>query len=148
MRSPVRIWVAAPENPRSYDRGLWFFWRLVKFRCNRKRAIYHLITFFFIVCFFGNSFEFLFLRSFSIAVSSLRRMIYDSRSENDNFHSKLNCAKLLPDSNSGFVASQRSPVRMLTAKRVELARKRQGEASSQSEYLGNSSRDKCRYHSY
>ena len=44
--------------------------------------------------------------------------------------------ELLSDSNSGFVASQRSPVRMLTAKRVELARKRQGEASSQSEYLG------------
>ena len=26
MRSPVRIWVAAPEKPRPLGRGFWFFW--------------------------------------------------------------------------------------------------------------------------
>ena len=43
---------------------------------------------------------------------------------------------LLVDSSWVLSQERQSPVRMLTAKRVELARKRQGEASSQSEYLG------------
>ena len=31
MRSPVRIWVAAPEKPRPSGRGFWFFWSCYSF---------------------------------------------------------------------------------------------------------------------